>query len=147
MCSAKRKECFYNSEKWARLKVAVKSIYSNVCMNCRDYDCETHCDHIKPRSIYPELSLDIKNIQILCRECNLKKSNTNENDFRTQYQREQAENFYPKINVPAPKKKVRHFPKKKKNPTPTQKKKKLKKEIIFKAETIENQILAIAKIL
>ena len=30
-------------------------------------------DHIKPRSKYPELSLKIENLRVLCRSCNAKK--------------------------------------------------------------------------
>ena len=30
-------------------------------------------DHVKPRKNYPELELDIDNLQILCRDCNLRK--------------------------------------------------------------------------
>jgi hypothetical protein len=43
---------------------------------------QIHVDHIKPRSSYPELELDIKNLQVLCRDCNLGKSNTCETDLR-----------------------------------------------------------------
>jgi 5-methylcytosine-specific restriction endonuclease McrA len=41
-----------------------------------------HVDHILPRSIYPEFALDIQNLQILCEDCNLAKSNTSAMDWR-----------------------------------------------------------------
>ena len=41
-----------------------------------------HVDHIKPRSKYPELELDITNLQILCEDDNLGKSNRYETDYR-----------------------------------------------------------------
>ena len=43
---------------------------------------ELHVDHIKPRSKHPELELDINNLQILCKDCNLGKSNTDSIDYR-----------------------------------------------------------------
>ncbi len=39
-------------------------------------------DHIKPVSKYPELFLDIDNMQVLCNECNQEKSNKHETDYR-----------------------------------------------------------------
>ncbi|MFC6439812.1 HNH endonuclease [Bowmanella sp. JS7-9] len=32
-----------------------------------------HVDHVKPRAKFPELALDINNLQILCETCNLGK--------------------------------------------------------------------------
>lgn len=39
-------------------------------------------DHIRPRSKWPELSLDLDNFQLLCRRCNFKKSNLHDTDYR-----------------------------------------------------------------
>jgi 5-methylcytosine-specific restriction endonuclease McrA len=39
-------------------------------------------DHIKPRKIFPELALDIDNLQILCHECNHGKGNWDMTDWR-----------------------------------------------------------------
>jgi 5-methylcytosine-specific restriction endonuclease McrA len=41
-----------------------------------------HVDHIKPRRIYPELALDVNNLQILCHECNHGKGNWDMTDWR-----------------------------------------------------------------
>ena len=41
-----------------------------------------HVDHIKPRSKYPELALDPNNLQVLCKDCNLGKSNLYNTDWR-----------------------------------------------------------------
>jgi len=41
-----------------------------------------HVDHIKPRSIHPDLSLSFGNMQILCEDCNVEKSNLHETDYR-----------------------------------------------------------------
>ena len=42
-----------------------------------------HVDHIKPKSKFPALSLTLSNLQVLCEDCNLGKSNTDETDWRT----------------------------------------------------------------
>lgn len=42
-----------------------------------------HVDHIKPRSKFPELALDVNNLQILCEDCNVGKLNRFETDYRT----------------------------------------------------------------
>jgi len=47
-----------------------------------------HVDHIKPRSRYPELSLEIENLQVLCEDCNMGKSNVFETDWRVFYHHE-----------------------------------------------------------
>ena len=39
-------------------------------------------DHIKPRSRFPGLELDPDNLQILCSDCNMGKSNDDCTDFR-----------------------------------------------------------------
>jgi len=44
---------------------------------------ELQGDHIKPKSLYPHESLNIHNIQILCRYCNELKSNYSEIDYRS----------------------------------------------------------------
>ena len=41
-----------------------------------------HVDHIKPRSFFPELELVISNLQVLCADCNLGKSNFDQIDWR-----------------------------------------------------------------
>ncbi|WP_409013867.1 HNH endonuclease [Dyadobacter sp. CY356] len=50
-------------------------------MCCGKYG-ELHVDHVKPRSNYPKLALKLTNLQILCRACNLGKSNCFNDDWR-----------------------------------------------------------------
>lgn len=73
---------FYESRKWLELKYKARKLYPRKCMLCLIEGVEMHVDHIKPKSRYPELAYDINNLQILCRHCNLGKSNKDETDFR-----------------------------------------------------------------
>lgn len=76
---------FYKSSAWLKLRAKALHLYGNICQCCgkspKDGIC-IHVDHIKPRSEYPELELDISNLQILCNECNMGKLNRYEVDWR-----------------------------------------------------------------
>lgn len=68
---------FYKTREWRELRLVIL-IAQRVCRLCGrspDSGAILHVDHIKPRSLYPELSFDPSNLQILCRECNITKSN------------------------------------------------------------------------
>jgi hypothetical protein len=73
---------FYESREWLALRYTILRKYGRTCMLCRVTEGEMHVDHIKPRSLYPELELDPTNLQVLCRACNLGKSNKDSTDFR-----------------------------------------------------------------
>lgn len=77
---------FYSSREWKSMRVRVLEKYQCVCMMCgrspKTHGVAVHVDHIKPRSKYPELSLDFENLQVLCEECNVGKSNKYETDYR-----------------------------------------------------------------
>jgi hypothetical protein len=79
-------EPFYKTRAWlsVRYKALVRS--NRECELCRRSvlrdRVQLHVDHIKPRSKYPELELDIGNLQVLCAECNIGKSNDDETDWR-----------------------------------------------------------------
>lgn len=69
---------FYRSREWKELRLLALSA-GRVCKLCGCGPAQgkaIHVDHIKPRSLWPELSLDISNLQILCQDCNMAKSNT-----------------------------------------------------------------------
>jgi len=76
---------FYESDAWMRLRYEALKKYGRKCSCCGAMppDVVLHVDHIKPRSKYPELELDINNLQILCKHCNLGKSNTDCIDYRS----------------------------------------------------------------
>ncbi len=73
---------FYSTRAWKELRYIVLSNNPRKCMLCGRRGKSLHVDHIKPRSLHPELALDIDNLQILCAECNMGKSNKHEHDFR-----------------------------------------------------------------
>lgn len=68
---------FYRTREWRELRLAVLEV-NRKCRLCGRTPMDgikLHIDHIKPRSLYPELSLSIHNLQVLCDECNTSKSN------------------------------------------------------------------------
>jgi len=77
---------FYSSKEWRKVRVRVLEKYECKCMMCgrspKTHGIVIHVDHIKPRSKYPKLELSISNLQILCEDCNLGKSNRYETDWR-----------------------------------------------------------------
>ncbi len=75
---------FYESDAWRTLRFKVLREFKYTCLACgrKPPDVEIHVDHIKPRSKYPELELDQNNLQLLCKDCNLGKSNRYEDDLR-----------------------------------------------------------------
>lgn len=76
---------FYSSREWLELRFRALRWYGFACLACgssREDGAELHVDHIKPRSKHPELSLIFSNLQVLCKECNLGKSNKYDDDLR-----------------------------------------------------------------
>lgn len=76
---------FYKSEAWKKLRRNILILYGRRCMCCGQTKGEIHVDHIKPRSLFPEIELDPSNSQILCRQCNEKKSNLHCTDYRPEW--------------------------------------------------------------
>jgi len=78
---------FYSSKEWRNLRYLALSLCEGKCTCCgrsaAEHGIVLHVDHIKPRSLYPELSLQLKNLQILCEDCNIGKSNLDDFDFRS----------------------------------------------------------------
>lgn len=52
---------------WLRRKVLERD--QNTCASCKTRKGNMEIDHILPRKKFPELKLDINNIQTLCEEC------------------------------------------------------------------------------
>lgn len=81
---SKKSNDFYLSGAWRVLRYEVLKKYGNSCMSC-GISCrgkQLHIDHIKPRAVFPELSLDINNLQVLCADCNIGKGAWDMTDFR-----------------------------------------------------------------
>lgn len=73
---------FYASREWLGLRYDALLKYGRDCMCCGVLARPPHIDHIKPRSKFPELQLELSNLQVLCKECNLGKSNRDSTDWR-----------------------------------------------------------------
>jgi len=72
---------FYGSEEWRQLRLEVFALYGKKCLRCGKKK-NIHVDHIFPRSRYPQLELDIDNLQPLCKDCNEDKLNRHYWDYR-----------------------------------------------------------------
>lgn len=70
-------EDFYRTRAWQRLRYDAFKRYGRRCALCgrtpEDDGVTLHVDHIKPRSLHPELALSIGNLQILIEDYNLGK--------------------------------------------------------------------------
>lgn len=76
---------FYDSPGWISLRYEALKASAGRCAACGSRPTENnplHVDHIKPRSLHPELQLVLSNLQVLCKQCNLGKSNKDETDWR-----------------------------------------------------------------
>jgi 5-methylcytosine-specific restriction endonuclease McrA len=65
---------FLNSKEWRDLRQKALKLYGSACKYCGATK-NINVDHILPRKFYPELALDINNLQPLCAPCNKKKGN------------------------------------------------------------------------
>jgi 5-methylcytosine-specific restriction endonuclease McrA len=77
---------FYQSREWRKLRVDVIEEQKGRCQMCgRSYKIHgvtIHVDHIVPISIDWSRRLDKTNLQVLCEDCNLGKSNRYSTDWR-----------------------------------------------------------------
>ncbi len=76
---------FYSSPEWkrTRYKVLVRDGGRCLCCGVRSEDgARLNVDHIKPRRLFPELSLVLDNLQTLCSSCNEGKGNWDSTDWR-----------------------------------------------------------------
>lgn len=70
---------------WARTRYTVLRRDGGKCVLCgrgASDGVKLHVDHIKPASIYPELYWDLDNLQTLCEDCNMGKSDGDTVDWR-----------------------------------------------------------------
>lgn len=77
---------FLQSRMWLALRYKALVQYGKICACCGEKGRPANplqVDHIKPRWKFPELALDIRNLQILCMECNQGKSGWDQTDHRS----------------------------------------------------------------
>lgn len=76
---------FLDSRDWLDLRYRVLKKHNGWCQLCGHKgspDNPIQVDHIKPRSTHPHLALAEGNLQVLCRKCNLGKSDRDSTDWR-----------------------------------------------------------------
>lgn len=76
---------FYMSRPWRALRYQALKLHGARCQCCgasAEQGKVMHVDHIKPRSKHPQLELVLSNLQVLCEDCNLGKSNVDDTDWR-----------------------------------------------------------------
>lgn len=76
---------FYDSDEWRELRYRALKLHGGSCQCCGNRASPgkpLHVDHIKPRSKFPELELQLSNLQVLCKDCNLGKMAWDETDWR-----------------------------------------------------------------
>ena len=79
-------DAFLQSYEWRRLRMQALKMHGAVCQCCGanpKTGSVMNVDHIKPRKLFPELALELTNLQILCHECNHGKGNWDMTDWRT----------------------------------------------------------------
>lgn len=76
---------FLSSYQWRKLRMEAIKKYGNRCECCGaspSTGAVINVDHIKPRKLFPDLALDIDNLQILCSQCNHGKGNWDTTKWR-----------------------------------------------------------------
>lgn len=74
---------FYRTPEWRSLRYQVLRKYGRRCMCCGSTEGQMQVDHIKPRSKFPHLQLNLSNLQVLCRPCNMGKGAWDQTDWRS----------------------------------------------------------------
>lgn len=77
---------FLETYDWRKLRMEALKKYGTKCQCCGaspQTGAVLNVDHIKPRKLFPELAMDINNLQILCHECNHGKGNWDQTDWRS----------------------------------------------------------------
>ena len=85
LLESRDKADFYNSPAWQKVRYEALKRSNGCCELCGDSKrtgAIIQVDHIKPRSKFPQLELEPSNLQVLCRPCNMGKSNRDEVDWR-----------------------------------------------------------------
>lgn len=76
---------FLSTFEWKRVRMMALKKYGPVCQCCGASPATgavMNVDHIKPRKLFPQLALDLDNLQVLCGDCNHGKGNWDMTDWR-----------------------------------------------------------------
>jgi hypothetical protein len=76
---------FLSTYEWRKVRMLALKKYGARCQCCGATPASgaiMNVDHIKPRKLFPELALEVNNLQILCHECNHGKGNWDMTDWR-----------------------------------------------------------------
>src|SRR5258708_5315977 len=76
---------FYKSEEWIQARYAALKRSNGHCQCCGagpEHGAVLNVDHIKPRKRYPDLALEVSNLQVLCAKCNKGKGGRDQTDWR-----------------------------------------------------------------
>lgn len=76
---------FLASKAWKRLRYQALLLHGNRCQCCGASTAQgavLNVDHIKPRRLFPQLALQLDNLQVLCGDCNEGKGNWDMTDVR-----------------------------------------------------------------
>lgn len=82
--SAKSKD-FLESKYWKRLRYKALVLNGNKCQCCGSSPSTgavLNVDHVLPRLLFPELALQVSNLQVLCSDCNEGKGNWDMTRFK-----------------------------------------------------------------
>lgn len=88
MRNKKKRSDIHNAATWNKLRYLVLKRDGGKCCLCGRSAADgvrLHVDHIKPASLYPELYYNPENLQTLCEECNLGKSDLDDTDWRQRW--------------------------------------------------------------
>jgi hypothetical protein len=76
---------FLESKTWKRLRYKALKLHGMRCQCCGDtpaHGAKLNVDHIFPRLLFPQLALQIDNLQVLCSNCNEGKANWDMTNFK-----------------------------------------------------------------
>lgn len=78
-------DAFLSTYEWRRVRMQALVKYGARCQCCGATPADgavMNVDHIKPRKLFPQLALDVDNLQVLCGACNHGKGNWDMTDWR-----------------------------------------------------------------
>ena len=79
-------DAFLSTFEWRKVRMQALKKYGAKCQCCGvtpDHGAVMNVDHIKPRKLFPNLALDLNNLQVLCHDCNHGKGNWDMTDWRS----------------------------------------------------------------